>query len=227
MTPAVRSLAKKLTPPILWDSARHVIQLVKSSAPCSAKPREQEAGYYDAVYYESDDYKLHYTASRYYAFWCVLVDRMMRAGVDSVLDIGCGPGQFAALLRDKGVSKYCGFDFSEARIDAARAVCPEFQFVVADARTTDLFDTADYAAAVCTEFLEHVKEDIEILRRIRKGARVYATVPNFPFVSHVRHFESREQVRARYQAELDELQVDPFLANQQGKTLYLLEGIRA
>ena len=142
-----------------------------------------------------------------------------------MLDIGCGVGGLATLLRDKGLEGYCGVDFSAVRLAQARKICPEFRFVEADAFTTDLFETLDYDAVLSLEFLEHVERDIEILNKIKSGTRFMGTVPNFPHASHVRHFQDIEQVRTRYQQCFESLSVDWLVENEQGKTFYLLDGL--
>lgn len=224
---ALKNTAKRLTPPILWDSARSVAKVLRAKVHRPPDPQERDASYYDRKYLTSGEACQHYSASDYYFLWSVVVDRLTRAGVRSVLDIGCGPGQFAALLRDKGLRRYCGLDFSEQCIQIARSVCPEFEFVTANAVETDLFETFDYEAVVCTEFLEHLEEDIRILQRIRAGARVYGTVPNFRCLSHVRYFSSRKQVHERYGKMFRDFRVDVLLCNyRRGTAFYLFEGVK-
>lgn len=188
---------------------------------------EKNAAWYDEIYSTYEHYRLHYTRSVYYPLWSVIVDRIMRAGISSVLDVGCGPGQFATLLRDRGLEEYCGFDFSEKCIRQARLICPDYSFVVADAFETDLFQTFHYDAVVCTEFLEHVECDIEILRQIRSGVRLYGSVPNFMYFSHVRCFKNCDEVKDRYGQLFSEFRVDPLLSNPTGTTFYLLEGLKS
>jgi hypothetical protein len=98
--------------------------------------------------------------------------------------------------------------------------------MVADARHTDLYRTRQYDAVVTTEFLEHVEADLEILSRIPTGVRVLGTVPNFPFVSHVRHFKDVDSVEERYAPSFRSLRVDTFLGNASGKMSFLLDGMR-
>jgi len=142
------------------------------------------------------------------------------------LDVGCGSGQLASLLKDKGIERYCGIDFSAKRIVQAKQACPEFDFVQADAFGTDLFETYGYDALVTTEFLEHVEGDLDIIFKIRSGARFLGTVPNFPFESHVRHFRDANEVAARYGPYFKDFRVDSFLSNDKGKTFFVLEGIK-
>ncbi|NIV18191.1 MAG: methyltransferase domain-containing protein, partial [Woeseiaceae bacterium] len=92
----------------------------------------------------------HYTLSKYYPFWAVIADRAVRYGANSILDIGCGAGQFASLLYDKGLREYCGIDFSRKRIEHARLVCPDFTFVVKDALETKVYGTLLYDTVICT-----------------------------------------------------------------------------
>jgi SAM-dependent methyltransferase len=190
-------------------------------------PGEKTARWYDAVYERSENYRRHYTASEYYFLWAVIADRISSRGVRSVLDIGCGPGQFASLLRDRGIRDYCGFDLSPRSIEIARSACPEFEFSVADALQTDLLESRPYDCVVSCEFLEHVERELDVLRRIRPATRFFGTVPNFASAGHVRSFESTEDVERRYGPLFAELRVDVFRFDARGKVFYLCEGLRA
>ncbi|HKS94603.1 MAG TPA: class I SAM-dependent methyltransferase, partial [Terriglobia bacterium] len=148
-------------------------------------------------------------------------------GVRRLLEIGCGSGQLALAIRDAGILEtYCGFDFSSQSIAYAKFRCPTLRFEVADAFKTDLFNSFDYDSALSTEFLEHVENDLTVLSRLRPGTKFIGTVPNFPFVSHVRHFNSCEEVAARYAPLLDDLSVVRVLLNERGKSFFILQGTR-
>jgi hypothetical protein len=56
--------------------------------------------------------------------------------------------------------------------------------------------------------------------------RFIATVPNFPFVSHVRHFVDCSEVAARYGRYFDDFSAVPLFGNEKGKTFFVLEGIK-
>jgi SAM-dependent methyltransferase len=186
---------------------------------------EKPASWYDQAFEEAEGYSAHYSRSPYYVSWTVILDRIRHAGVTSVLEVACGPGQLACALRDSGLLQaYQGFDFADKRLAAARAACPGFAFEVADAFTTPLFDTVPYDVVIATEFLEHVNEDLQVIERIRPGARFIGTVPNYPYVSHVRHFADVAAVCARYAALFDDFTVAPIVRDQQGHVLYILEG---
>ena len=76
------------------------------------------------------------------------------------------------------------------------------------------------------EFLEHVEKELDVLARIPAGTKIIATVPNFPYVSHVRHFDNVDQVRERYGSYFESLTVDAIRKNAKGRILFLMEGIK-
>src|SRR5437588_5565790 len=159
--------------------------------------------------------------------WTVLIDRLRTWRARRLLEIGCGSGQLACAIRDMGILEgYCGFDFSSHRLEYARSRCPELRFEVADAFKTDLFATFDYDSALATEFLEHVEGDLVVLSRLKPRTKFIGTVPNFPFVSHVRHFTSCDEVSARYAPLFDDFSVHRIPLNEQGKSLFILQGVR-
>jgi trans-aconitate methyltransferase len=179
------------------------------------------------VYETSASYRQPYWESRYYFVWSVVADRLAKANVDNVLDLGCGPGQVAALLRDKGLVRYCGIDFSKTSVEIARQVCPAFEFIVADLSDPDTLAGREYDCALALEFLEHVEDDVGILDYIKPGTRVLLTVPNFPDPAHVRYFRSAAAVRARYKHRFTDFRIDTFRADKSGMRYFLLDGTRA
>ena len=189
---------------------------------------EKGPEYYDRTFHEDPNWSAHYTASVDYYIWTVIVDRVRRAKARSVLEIGCGSGQLAHAIHDSGaVEQYCGFDFSLARVEQARRNVPAFTFEHANAFETDLYDRIKYDLVIVTEFLEHVEEDLAVLRRLPPGVRVIGLVPNFPYVSHVRHFAGPAEVAARYGPFFDAFTVDAIPMKSAGSISFLFEGIRA
>lgn len=221
----IKAVFRNLTPPLVWRLLRRAIIRDQSRAedqPGAERPSE----YYDAGYLEIKQYHQHYADSPYFFLWCALVERIRPATIGCLFDVGCGPGQLAAFLHDRGLKRYVGLDFSSQCISMAHNACPSFEFVCADAHTSDLFRTLDYDVVVSTEFLEHVQEDLAIIDRIRPGTRVYASVPNFPHRAHVRHFKSCAEVYRRYSSRFMDFRVDEFPFGSGGMSLFLFEGCR-
>ena len=186
---------------------------------------EQPPEFYDWAFEGKEHWRFHYSESRYYPLWTVVADRVVRSGAARVLDIGCGPGQVASLLRDQGIPNYLGLDFSPARVRHARAICPEYAFEAVDVFSTPLLEEGDYDVVLLLEFLEHIERDREVLGRIREGTRVIASVPNFPSAGHVRHFDDAAAVEARYGSSLTSLTVDRHAADPLGKSYFLIDGV--
>lgn len=164
--------------------------------------------WYDGVYSaEPDEYVAHYSESRYLPVWEAISERVKPNGV-GVLEAGCGPAQLAEMLLDKGIiTHYVGFDFSPAAIVLAKKHLTGQQLEVADVYTTDLFTTATYDTIICTEVLEHITDDLGIVERFPKGKQILATVPNFDYETHVRHFANAGEVKDRYGHLFTELDV--------------------
>jgi SAM-dependent methyltransferase len=203
-----------------------VLRRLRRGLPEASVQGEFDADFYNDAYENEQEYRKPYRTSRYYFVWTVIADRLRRAHSRGVLEIGCGSGQLAQLMRDQKVPNYLGFDFSSAAIALASANS-EQTFVVADAKTTDLFTTHEYDTVVCTEVLEHVDFDLDILDRIPAGTRCICSVPSFPYISHVRHFETAEAVTERYESMFDGFDVLELpMPVEESLRYYLFEGIR-
>lgn len=185
-----------------------------------------DSDFYDDAYKRIEEYRSPYYNSRYYFVWTVMLDRLLRQQPVGVLEVGCGPGQLASLLLEHGIQNYLGFDFSPQAIDMARANSSG-RFEVADARDTNLFETHNYDVILSTEVLEHIDFDLQIIERFPAGVRCICSVPSFPYISHVRHFTTKDEVYERYGGYFDDFDVLALrMPGEQGLWYYLFDGIR-
>lgn len=186
---------------------------------------EQPSEFYDYKFVTVHHWKEHYTKSPYFHMWQIIVDKIQREGFKTVLDLGCGPGQMAAMLKDSGISGYKGIDFSPFRIAFARKTCPSAEFVEADVVKDDSLETFPYDCVLMLEFLEHIEGDIEVISRIRKGATMFASVPNFPARGHVRHFISKQEVIEHYSGMFSFLDVQTYQPKTGKQVFFLMQGV--
>lgn len=115
-----------------------------------------------------------------------------------VIELGCGTGRFAELVRHSSVREYWGFDFASAVIAEARRYSTQ-EFEVADIREWEHGpDLPDECCYVLLEVLEHLDDDRNVLMRIPPGLPVVFSVPNFWSESHVRRFMQPREVFDRY-----------------------------
>jgi len=176
------------------------------------KLSEKNSNFYDDLFESggwNDMYFKHYRESHYYRIWLSALEKLKHITYPNIIEIGCGPGQFANLLFDSGFNNYQGIDFSSEAIKYAKIRNSEYKnlFNIDNAYTSNIFNT-DYNTVIIFEVLEHVDDDLIILEKIRKNSFVLFSVPNFYSDGHVRWFNSKQDVFLRYKeyVEYEEIQ---------------------
>lgn len=153
---------------------------------------------YEEMYEDDTAYDLPYTQSHYYPMFAATLDEMKRLGGNNVLEVGCGSGSFAQMVFDRTSAAYHGFDFSKTGVEKAIARNGKSDvFSVSNALEADSY-ARDFDTIVCTEVLEHIERDLDVVAQWPAGVNCVCSVPNFDFATHVRHFLHEDEVRARY-----------------------------
>ena len=175
--------------------------------PGSAQSEAPGASYYDDIYAKAPSYAEHWKKSTYVRVWQKIADVLREHKIRSVLEVGCGPGQLAACMKELVPDlSYSGFDFSPQAILMAKKARPDGDFVVADIRDAQSY-AGDYQAVIATEVFEHLDDDIVCLRKIPEGKLVIFSVPNFDDPGHVRYFQTDDDVLGWYAGELKDATV--------------------
>jgi trans-aconitate methyltransferase len=126
---------------------------------------------------------------------------------EEVVDLGCGTGRFIELLRRQGhYAKITGIDWSATALAEAEAYAtttgagvPDPQWVHQDLGGWQPDPLrAGNAVFVCSEVLEHLEDDLGLIKRLPPGHRFLLTVPNFNSESHIRIFRSVSDIWDRY-----------------------------
>lgn len=186
----------------------------------------KNAQYYDEAFMTSEEYKLPYWKSRYYPLWTVIIDRLTPIPFNrsSILELGCGTGQFASFLNAQGYSIYTGVDFSKEGIQQAQTKCPKYQFICEEFQSVD-YNILPYNTIICCETLEHLDDDFSLLRSINKhNYRFIGSVPNFGDPAHIRWFATPAHVYMRYSSEFKELTITPIRITEKN-ILFLMDGV--
>lgn len=197
--------------------------------------KELDDSWYDLVFDEGGSekvYFLKYHETPWYPVWKKIVSKVKNSGYTKVLDIGCGPGQFAdCLLSEISSLKYTGIDFSKSAISLAQRLNLSAEFIVADAVKLD-YSQLDYEVIITTEFLEHINEDLEVLSKIKSGSLIIATLPNMDSEGHVRFLskdveEAKTQVIDRYSeiCEITSIEYFPYESNPENAD-FLIEMVK-
>lgn len=183
--------------------------------------------YYDAVYGKDNHYREDGAALEHAKHFSLICDLLDSDGAQSVLDLGCGPGQFGQYLRSRMSIPYLGVDYSPVAIRSAtdRHV-PDAEFQVLDITTSDLPDCAPTTSIVCTEVLEHMLEDEALIAKIPAGHPCYCSVPSYHTFGHVRHFADEACVRDRYSQYFDGFVVTEIPIGAGRNRLYVFSGRR-
>jgi ubiquinone/menaquinone biosynthesis C-methylase UbiE len=86
-----------------------------------------------------------------------------------VLDLGCGTGIVARLLRERlgGAAQITGADVSPPMIAKARAVAPDVQWHEADAASLP-FPDGSFDLVLCQQMLQFVPDRLAVLREVRR-----------------------------------------------------------
>lgn len=104
---------------------------------------------------------------------------------DFILDIGCGPGYLAKLVKEENPnSKFDGVDFSSEALKHAKQYLHQFWEMDIDFSDIEAADET-YDAVLCLECVEHVYDVhhtlCEIKRLLKKTGRGLISVPNLAY----------------------------------------------
>lgn len=160
--------------------------------------------YYNSIYASSNEYSQTPEESIYIDVWECVAEKIKENSPERILDIGCGPGQFAYFLNKKIPQvQYTGVDFSTTAIAIAQKRCPNYTFIAANATSVRDMPPESYDLVITLEVLEHIENDLELLQQLCHGKRIVFSVPDFDSFSHVRYFKDKEEVLRRYSELVD------------------------
>jgi len=127
-----------------------------------------------------------------------VIAELKRFGAKTILDIGCGKGGFLSLCRDEGFACY-GFDFSSVGIEICKKYNKLENVWVGNALDKENY-TGEYDAYLSIQVLEHITQDLEVIRNLKPDIPFIFSLPSWmhPSPEHVRKFPSDKSINQRY-----------------------------
>ena len=188
---------------------------------CYEMGEEKDSEYYDEKYSNSLEYNKRPEDCVYYNLWSTILKSISKT--EKILDIGCGSGQFAELAIKKGYKYSRGVDFSKVSIDIAKInnKSNKGKFIVGDVTNPDIYNV-EYDVVVICEVLEHIDNDIGVLKNIKSGKHIIATVPSYDSAGHVRFFNVAKEVCNRYKTMINGGIIEIPIRNSK---IFLIDGV--
>lgn len=113
-----------------------------------------------------------------------LVDFILATGIGTdarVLDVGCGSGQLAKLMRDSGFREIHGADWNAPESVSPDSLASYKQIDLNEALLEDHIDSK-FDLIVCSDTLEHLERPARVLRSmqhlLKDTGSIYVTIPN-------------------------------------------------
>ncbi|MEE8576082.1 MAG: class I SAM-dependent methyltransferase [candidate division Zixibacteria bacterium] len=184
---------------------------------------EQAAGYYDKIYATG------YNTSRFYSLYQEVIGMLETVEKPNVLELGCGVGDLARLIIERGHT-YRGFDFSEEAVKQSQSFCSDGKFFVGNVYNAEDFKPADYNIVIALEVLEHV-DDLKVMANLPPDVQLIASVPDYDDVAHLRLYQDPQRdIVDRYKdyLKITEIKtiVNPNPVSGDQMTIYLFHGTR-
>lgn len=150
-------------------------------------------------YYDDNMYKHIQAEEKYQPLYDKAVSFLPLNKQIEILDIGCGVGGLINKLLKNGYENCSGIDFSTFCIDYCKNRFNKNNFFEADLRNDSskkFFEKPD--VFISLEVLEHINDDISVIKMIPVGKLFIFSVPNKDYLTHVRSFKNIQEIKERY-----------------------------
>jgi 2-polyprenyl-3-methyl-5-hydroxy-6-metoxy-1,4-benzoquinol methylase len=170
--------------------------------------KEKSEDFYNNLFESNtNQYSLEYTKSHYLPIWQKIIKLLENKSKNyKILDLGCGPGQFAKYIDDQKFKNYIGIDFSISAIKKSQKKLPQFifkQFDFNSKQWNEFIKKDDSDIYLALEVLEHINKDLDLLKSLKRSKEIIITLPDFICEGHVRCFKNKEEVFKRYESLID------------------------
>lgn len=142
-----------------------------------------------------------------------------------LLELGCSNGNFANLVMKHNIKNYVGVDIQIKKIQEAMDKFPALNFICCDI-TKNLTLLKDIKTFVSFQCLEHIQNDLDIIKAIPPGCLTIFSVPNRPYKGHIRWFEV-DGWKNRFEPYIDFIDIITIQhPRKEGNRSFLFKGIK-
>ena len=161
----------------------------------------------------------------------IIIELIKKWGLKgNVIDIGCGYGNLLQKMKYLCLFKtISGLDIFKVAIEKAKEKVPDGRFFIADITNPFSLPRSLFDVAICSDILEHIKEDhlalFNVNRLLRPGGHIIVTVP-YDMKNWTPHDDSVGHVRRYRKGEIKRKLIDAgFEVNQAFAWGYPIYGI--
>jgi 2-polyprenyl-3-methyl-5-hydroxy-6-metoxy-1,4-benzoquinol methylase len=156
---------------------------------------EQPKEYYDKLMYKYPAAEIKYQKLYDSVLKFTPTDKNVR-----ILDVGCGTGGLINTLKNNGYTNIIGLDFSDYCVNYCKKRFPNVNFFQIDLKDSSSKKfIQDFPVVIMLEVLEHLKDDISVIKKIKSDSLVIFSLPNYDSKGHVRFFKNIDEIKNRFE----------------------------
>lgn len=176
---------------------------------------ERKAEFYDKIY------KAGYNTAFYFKLYDRVMKKILKVKNPNILEVGCGSGLLASMIIFDLNIPYIGLDFSEIAISIAKK--RGVNCFVGNAYDKVHYDR-DYNILLAIEVMEHLSNDLQIIRLAKPKTNFIMTLPYSDDKAHVRFFRKAEEIVGRYSKFFNKFRIDKVVYPK--NVFWLITGIK-
>jgi 2-polyprenyl-3-methyl-5-hydroxy-6-metoxy-1,4-benzoquinol methylase len=159
---------------------------------------EQTKDYYDKLMYKYPSSEIKYQKLYDSVLKFIPVNKNVR-----ILDVGCGTGGLINTLKNNGYLNITGLDFSTYCVNYCKKRFPNNNFVQLDLKKNSSKKFINnFSIIIMLEVLEHISDDLNVIKKIKSGSLVVLSLPNYDSKGHVRFFKNIDEIKNRFETAL-------------------------
>ena len=158
--------------------------------------------------------------------WKEIVNILKNIKKLDIIDFGCGNGQFSRYIQNKlDINKYIGYDFSNFAINYANKNNKNINFTyeIKNFNNMEKINLTN-KTFICLEVLEHINNDLNIIKKMTSESEFVFSVPNYNSKGHVRIFKDKSEIYKRYDKLLNIENINIVNIGKHGNKIFIFYG---